>query len=102
MEWKVGDRVEVVKVGSDRRKPRVYEGNQGTVVLIDEQLNMALVKFDEYVDGHNGNKIGFTTEKDGHCWWFEEVDEQYTYGIPTLQEHDIRLEKIRAKKNNYW
>lgn len=101
-EWKVGNRVKVVDVSVDRRRPQIRQGQEGTVVLLVDGSDMVLVEFDEYVDGHDGNRIGFTG-KNGHCWWFEEVDDQYTYGVPTLQEFGIRLEKIRTKKkNNYW
>lgn len=97
MEWKVGDRVRVVT--EYKRYIHVYKGLQGTIISTDGAACTLLVEFDEAVNGHNGGGRG----KNGYCWWFRELDEQYTYGVPALQGDGVYLEKVRSnKKNNYW
>lgn len=98
MEWKVGDRVRAVAVFN--KCLHIYEGLQGTVIYTDgAAVCSVLVEFDKEMGGHNGRAMG----KKGHCWWFSEVDEQYTYGVPVLEGGGAYLEKVRSnKKNNYW
>lgn len=104
MEWKVGDRVKVIKVEGYAVNSLYYKGLQGTVIYVSKTTYpaMVLIEFDEYINGHSGNSMK-VYGKHGQCWWFSILDEQYTYGVPTLEEDGVYLERIRCnKKNNYW
>ena len=57
-------------------------GMRGTV--IDTLPFNALIEFDDFINGHSGEKRG----KRGHCWWF-------------YKEDLIKIAKIYKRKNNY-
>ena len=78
-EFKVGDRVKCIKAYDDNRKA---VGKIGTV--IDSFLNgVAVVQFDEYINGHDGVGSG----KYGYCWGFCENASEYL--IPYKDERKI-------------
>lgn len=67
-ELKVGDRI---KAREDYPGFNVKKGYTAKVCLFNG--SNVLVEFDEYVDGHNGNASEYKG-KDGHCWYFDNVD----------------------------
>lgn len=52
VEYKIGDRVRTHN-----------ENNIGTIIDFND-AHVALIEYDEFIDGHDGGGIG----KDGHCW----------------------------------
>ena len=61
-------------------------GMKGTIIFITQEL--VLIEFDDFINGHDGNRRGSIKGKDGHCWWISE-------------EGLIEIAKVCKRKNNY-
>lgn len=63
--YKIGDRV----IAIDEVGHKEVIGIKGTIIYIDTSDNTYLVEFDDYIDGHDGNRRRCKRGKSGHCWW---------------------------------
>lgn len=89
MEFKVGDRVEVIK------SKRARVGVKGTIFSASYGANYFGVEFDEPVFGcHDGDGTG----KDRHCWYYYS---KIVNGRKVLYTSYGSLIKV-GKKNNYY
>lgn len=83
--FKVGDRVCCINGGANQNATDKI----GTVIAEDESesysLRNALIEFDEYIDGHDGNWE--VTGKGGYCWWVPNKTDCLTFLSPTIEKY---------------
>ena len=87
--FKVGDRVEVIGMGSLVNKAKIKVGMLGTIIFIGGGDPKIGVQFDEYIGGNNAGGKG----KKGFCWFMFEQSLKKVEKKEELEQVCLTLEK---------
>jgi hypothetical protein len=88
-DFKVGDRVEVIGIGSLVNKAEIKVGMLGTIIFIGGGDPKIGVQFDEYIGGNNAGGKG----KKGFCWFMFEQSLKKVEKKEELEQVCLTLEK---------
>lgn len=94
-DLRIGQRIilteEVETLDNIDKNRHLKAGMRGTIINKDYRFKdgcIVLIEFEDYINGHDGNKRGDVRGKNGHCWW--------------LYKEDLtQIAKVCKRKNNY-